>query len=143
MIFCSVTNQAFTVSESDVRRRDAIPLVIGNYFNFAVYVHTDARMGGAQIDADNCSELFRCFLSVSGADERGEEDDCCEIKKVFKILFSDLNVLNESTKSRHTKERSSDGMHHSVCMFTESQWQGLQLCRSIACLRAIMQTTHS
>ena len=86
MIFCSITNQAFIVSESDVRRCYAIPLVIGNDLNFAVHVNTNARIGGAQIDADHGSELVSCFLSASGADERGEEDDCCEIKKVFRCF---------------------------------------------------------
>lgn len=68
------------LGERDVRRRDAVPLVVGDDLDASALVDPDARVGGPQVDADDGAEgllflgvvgLFRVGLLGAGREAEG------------------------------------------------------------------------
>lgn len=58
LILGRITDETLGVSESDVRRRGSVPLVVGDDFNAVMLPHTDARVGGSEIDSDSRTLSF-------------------------------------------------------------------------------------
>lgn len=77
LVLSSVSDEALAVGKSDVRRSDAIALVIRDDLNLAVDVNANAGVGGAKIDADHSAEGLSGFLRKSGT-EQGHGDEDCE-----------------------------------------------------------------
>ena len=64
LVLCSITDQSFGISKSDIAWSGSVPLIIGNYFHLSVLSHT--RIGGAKINA-NCRSLRHGCKNVGPA----------------------------------------------------------------------------
>lgn len=78
LIFSGISDETLVVREGNVRRCDAVALVVGDNFHLAVDVHADARIGGAQVDADHRAKLLRRFICESGPQKTHGGKDCGE-----------------------------------------------------------------
>ncbi len=54
LVLSCVTDQTLLLSESNVRWSNAVSLVVDEDLNLPVLHNTDARVGGPQINTDNC-----------------------------------------------------------------------------------------
>jgi hypothetical protein len=66
LILGCITDQPFGVSESHVGRSRTVSLVIGDDLNTIVLPHTNARIGGTEIDTDR--RTFTLAGHLSGTD---------------------------------------------------------------------------
>ena len=55
LVLRGIANQSFGIGETNIGRGGSVALVVGDDFDFAVLEHTDARIGGAQINTDSWS----------------------------------------------------------------------------------------
>ena len=67
MILGGVTDEALFVSEGDVGGSDSVTLVVGDDFDAAVFVDTDAGVGGSEVNTDDGAD-FGFFVVFLGAD---------------------------------------------------------------------------
>uniref|UniRef100_A0A9L0RTU8 Uncharacterized protein n=1 Tax=Equus caballus TaxID=9796 RepID=A0A9L0RTU8_HORSE len=63
LVLCSITDQSFRVSKSDIAWGGSVSLIIGYYFHFSMLENTHTRVGGAKINA-NCRSLRHGCLIV-------------------------------------------------------------------------------
>jgi aminopeptidase-like protein len=57
LVLSCVSDQTLLISEGDIRWSNSVTLIVDKNFDFALLHHTDARVGGSQIDTNNCSKL--------------------------------------------------------------------------------------
>mmetsp|Transcript_28988 Transcript_28988/g.81655 ORF Transcript_28988/g.81655 Transcript_28988/m.81655 type:complete len:550 (-) Transcript_28988:41-1690(-) len=77
LVLGSISDQTLVAGEGNVRRGDAVALVVGNDLNTPVLVDANARIGGAEIDADHCSDLLRLLLvSVCAGEQQDRGTNC-------------------------------------------------------------------
>lgn len=80
LILRGITDETLTVSETNVRRRGSVSLVIGYDLNTVVLPHTNARVCGAEIDSDRWPFTFsgHCSLVCDVSAEYVKEEERSE-----------------------------------------------------------------
>lgn len=63
LVFSGVSDETLGVREADIGRRSSVPLVVSDDLDSVMLPHTDARVGGAEIDADRRPLALPCHLS--------------------------------------------------------------------------------
>ena len=82
LVLGGVADEALGLREGDVRGRHAVALIVGDDLDAAVLVDADARVGGAQVNADDVTDLF--FLLLVGRREGEAEGEVQHAEHVIK-----------------------------------------------------------
>ena len=81
-----ITDQTLLISESDIRRRRPLPLVVGYDLHTVFFPHSHARVGRAKIDSNSRANFFTAH--------------CCEQKN---IKFFENRERSFSLKERDAR----------------------------------------
>ena len=73
LVLGGLANQTLVIRERDVGRSNAVTLIVGDDLDAAVLVDADARVRGAQIDADH-GAVDLLVLGRGEADQRSKEE---------------------------------------------------------------------
>merc|ERR1719387_3241599 len=75
LVLGGVADQALRLREGHVRRGHTVTLIVRDDLDLAVLVDTDARVGGAQVNADDVTDLAALLLVSTGAAQQGQPSD--------------------------------------------------------------------
>ena len=75
LILSSITNQTLRISESDIRWRGSVTLIISNDLNTVVLPYSNTRVGRAEIDTDRRTFAFTGHCCAHYLErERGKDE---------------------------------------------------------------------
>lgn len=74
LVLGGITHQALSfLRPRHVGRRDTVTLIVGDNLDAAILVHTDAGVGGTQVDTDDGADLLIASLIVGGGHQAGAQ----------------------------------------------------------------------